>query len=305
MATAKRFSIYTGSFIHAGGTLDIKQIESMAIETNVTRTEVIPGGLVDRAAVLTASATPRARIGTRDLTGTLNTVSISAGLAMTNTSTLRMQERSSGSTFETGATQETWTATGGFLYVDSISASQDDAQGALCNLIFVPLWDGTNDPWVHNTGINFSGVTAPAFNSQFFLGPVYHNSTEIDGITNVTVNAGVNYDPKAFNGDPFARIGAIVTRQPTITFTTAKVDAVSALDMFGRAVTSSLVVYFRKAVDSGTRVADATGSHISVTCSSGDWAHDDVSVSGNDDGTVNITVTPKGTIATSVTATIP
>lgn len=304
MASSKRFSIYTASFVHAGGTLDIKQIESMAIDTNTTKAEVTPGGLVDRAAVLISSAAPTARIGTRDLAGVLADVSISAGLAMTNTSTLRMQERSDGGTFETGATHDTFTATGGFMYVDTITASQDDSQGAMANLIFVPLWDGTNDPFVHNTTVNFSGVTAPAFNSQFFLGPVQHNSTDIDGIINVTINAGITYEAKSFNGDAYARLGSIVLRQPTMTFTTAKADAVAALVMFGRAINTSLVCYFRKGVDSGTRVADATNTHVSVTATSGDWADDNVSVTGNDDGTVDVTVRPKGTISLSTSATI-
>jgi hypothetical protein len=305
MASAKRFSLYTASFVHAGGTLDINQLESFSVEPTIQRAEVIPGGLNDRSAVLIASAQPRVRFATRDLATLMATVSISGGLALTGAATFRMQERTSGGTFETGATQETWAATGGFLYVDSFSASQDDVNGVIANCIFIPLWDGTNDPLIHNTGVDFTLVTAPAFVSNFYLGPIYHAGAALDGIQNVTVNAGVNYEAKAFNGDPYPRLGAIVTRQPTIQFTTAKVDAGGALAIFGRAISTGVVVYFQKAVDSGTRVAAATSQHVKITAASGDWSHDDVSVTGNDDGTLTFMATPKSTLAISVASAIP
>lgn len=306
MASAKRFSNYTATFIHgAAQTLSLTQMESFAVEPNPTKAEIIPGGLVDRAAVLTAGAAPRVRFGTRDLATLFGTVSTSAGLALTGAATFRLQEREDGGTFITGATDETITTTGGFIYVESITATQEDANGAIANCVCIPLWDGSTDPLVHTTGVNFSGVGAPAFVSQFFLGPVYHNSVAIDGITSVTIDCGVNYDAKAFNGDPYAKLGAIVTRTPSISFVTAKADAAAALNVFGNAITSSLACYFWKAVDSGTRVAVATAQHCKISTTSGDWCHDDVSVTGNDDGTVTLKVTPKAALAVSVASAIP
>lgn len=306
MATAERFSIFTASLTYGSAqTLNLVQLESFSVKPQANKSSLIPGGLVDRAAVLVSHGTPQIGFTIRDLATLFGQVSLATGLATTGTSTFRMQERSDGSTFETGATHETWTTTGGFVIVDSLTANQDDANGAMATCTFVALWNGTTDPLVHNTGVNFSGVAAPAFGSQFFLGPVYHNSAALTGITSVTVNPGLSYEAKAFSGDPYPRRGVIVRREPTLSFTAAKIDTAGALDMFGGNITNSIYFYFQRGVDAGERVAAASSVHCSVGCTSAHWSPDEVSVSGNDDGTVTVTIMPKVAISVSVASTIP
>lgn len=305
MASAQRFGIFPCSFVHAGGTLNLTQMDSFDCQTGVQKAEIIPGGAVDRAHIGIASAQPKATFSTRDLATLFTDVSISAGLALTGTATFRLQEREDGSTFGTGTTHETFVGQTGFLYPTQIQASQDGADGASATCEVVPLWDGSNAPWIHNTSVDFGAVSAPAFVSRFFLGPVYHNSGQLAGVKSVTVNTGINYDAQRFDGEPYARRGAIVARQPTITFTLAKVDAVQALNMFGAPVSSSFAVYFQKGVASGTRVAAATAQHCKISCTAGDITQDNVSVSGTDDGMVNVTVMPTGTLAVSVASAIP
>jgi hypothetical protein len=300
-----RHSIYPCSFVHAGGTLNLAQMENFSISPNSQKSAIIPGGALDRAHIGIASAAPTATFGTRDLVTALTDISVTTGLGLTGAGTFRLQQRADNSTFLTGLSHETFTATGGFLRPTQISASQDDNDGAMATFEFVPLWDGSANPFVHNTGVDFSTAPSPGFTSRFFLGPVYHNSAALDGITQISIDPGVNYVPRAFNGDPYARKGAIVTRTPTVTFTTANMAAGNALDVFGSAISTSLDVYLQKGVASSTRVAAGSSVHVKISVAAGDWALDDASVQGNDDGTQSFTAMPTGAISISLASTIP
>lgn len=305
MASAERFSLFPCAFVHAGGTLNLTQMDGFDVKGNSRKNAIIPGGAVDRAHIGIASAAPSATFNTRDLTTLFTDVSGSAGLAISGAATFRLQERSNSSTFETGATHETFTAASGFLYPTSISASQDGEDGASCSCEFVPHWDGSTNPFVHNTGVNFDAVNAPAFVSRFFLGPVYSNTTQIAGVVSINVDFGITYDARPFNGAPYASLGAIIKREPTLSITVAKIDTLSALTMFGNAVDTSFSIYLQKGVASGTRVAGATSTHCKISCTAGDMTNDSVSVTGNDDGTATLTVMPTTVVAVSVASAIP
>ena len=255
-----------------------------------------------------SGANPTISINTRDLLTFLGAVSISAGLSCTGTSTFVLQERSDGGTFlsSSTATHEKLTATKGFIYPTSISASQDGDDGAVCEANFVALWDGTNLPVVWNTASAINTLTAPSFVGRYFLGPVYHNGSQINGLTNVTINPGIEYTARAFSGEPYPKIGSIMARNPSIQFTVTEAAAASTLTMIhGSAISTSLAVYLQKGVASGTRVAAATAQHIKISAASGDWSLDEASAQQNDDGTLTFTATPTTTLAFSAASAIP
>lgn len=305
MASAERFGIYPASFVHAGGTLDLSQIERVEATPNPTIAEVTPGGAVDPAAYLIASGMPECPFATRDLATLLGTVALTTGLKLTGAATLRFQERTDCGTFETGLTHETITATGGFINVQSISAEQESPEGAIAQLNLLPLWDGSTEPLVHNTGVNFATAPSPAFNSRFFLGPCYHNSAQLDGVIRASFEPGIAFKRYTADGDPYPKKGAIMRRSPIFRFTMTKLDDVSALQVAGRAITNSFAMYFWKATANGTRVAVGTTEHIKISCSAGLWRHDRMSVQGNDDGTVDLIVRPTGTVSLSTASAIP
>jgi hypothetical protein len=300
-----RFSIYT---VTLNNTVPLPQVDGWTLNPGTRRSPVIPGGLVDPTHVGIAGAAPTITVTTRDLAAYIAGVSVSAGLSCTATSTFVYQERADGGTFVAAATNthETLTCAKGFIYPTTLTASQDDNDGASLESTFVPLWNGTVQPVVWNTGQAISGITVPSFGSRFFLGPVYHAGAEVTGVTNVTIDFGIEYVAKGFSGSPYPTMGSIVTRQPSIRFTVAKVDAAAALTtIFGSAISTGIVVYLQKGVTSGTRVAAATAQHCKITAASGDWSLNEASVQNNEDGSVTFIATPTTTLAAVTNSAIP
>lgn len=307
MASAQRFVLFPCSVVHgAAQTLNFAQIQDFAVNPGGTIDEFYAPGSIDRKANILANATPQITFGTQDLATYFGAVSPIVGLALTGAGTFRLQERSNlDGVFETGSTHETFTVTGGIIVPTRLTASQDDQTGAVLQSMLHVLYDGTNVPVIHNTGVDFTAAPAPAFTSEFFLGPVYHNSVEIPGITQVSVDFGIQFVARRTSGQVWATLGAITRRQPTFTFTTLKADVTSAINIFNRALSGTLAIYLWKGADAGSRVAVATAQHCKISAATGQWNDESIQVTGHDDATVNIIVRPTGTIATAVNSAIP
>ena len=302
---SNRYSIYS---VALSSSHHLQQVDSWTIATAAQRATIIPGGLIDPAHIGIASATPTVSITTRDLTGIFAIASISAGVSLSSAAAFYMQTRQNNGTFvvDTDTNHCNVSSAAGFYYPTSITASQDSPDGAVCEGTYVPLWNGTTDPLVFNTGEISAALNLPAFSSRFFLGPVYHNDAQVAGVTSITVDPGIRYDARAFSGDPYPTVGSIMTREPKLTFTTVDMNAADALaTLFGSAISTGLIFYLQKGVASGTRVAAATATHIKITAASGDWCMDDASIQQNDDGSVTFTAVPTTTLSLVMNSTIP
>lgn len=67
---------------------------------------------------------------------------------------------------------------------------------------------------------------------------------------------------------------------------------------FQTALPNALKLYLQRGTTATDgRIASATTSHTKVTAAAGSWGQDDMSVSGEDDGTTNITVRPTTALA--------
>ena len=311
---SERFGLYTGAYIHAGGTMNLTQIQDFTVNPNTTKSAITPSGTIDAAHVGLGSATPTITFSSQDITNIFADVSITTGLAASGNVTFWWQERAEGGTFIAAATAThmQWQSTGGFLRPTSFSASQDGGDGALVQFEFTPLWDGTNDPVVLTDAVALNITPpAPAFGSRFWLGPVYHAGAALGGITQVDIDPGINYNARALNGDPWPRKGSIIMREPRITFTSIKADVAANLNALSNsAIATGIVVYLRKgAASAGAsttgRVADITANHAKITAAAGDWQLDEASVTNTDDGQVSFSVIPTGTIALDVATAIP
>lgn len=296
-----RYSIFP---ISLGGT-NFTQITGLSINPAANRDVITVGGSVDPAAVIINNAEPAVSFDTDDLTTVLTNVSLTAGLNCTSGGTIRFQQRDDGSTFATSSsTGVTLVTTKGFLVPTGISCSQDSA--ASINLQYWALYDGTNIPLVPHSAADISGVS-PTFNSRFYLGPVYLNSSALDvGVQSVQINPGIAYSAIRENGDIWARTGAIVARTPTISVTILKTDYMATMgNMFLNAISSAFAVYLQKGSAGSTRVAAATTVHAKFSTSTGAWSPTAAAVNGGGDATVTLTANIVGALGFSVASAIP
>ena len=301
-----RHSLYPATF-NDGGDNDLTQMNGFGIRPNSQVAAITPGGALDRAHVGLSSASPVCTFTTRVLAGFFGwDANIpTLGLNCTGGATFRLQRRADGGAFATGANHETYTSTQGFLRPVTLSCSQTDTDGAMLSCEYTPTWDGSTRPLVHNTTVDFTLAPAPAFSSRFFCGPVYHNAVQIPSIEGWSYDFGINYTPRAFDGNAFAKEGSIITRSPALTITTADQSVGAAIDAFMSAVNTSFAAYLQKGASSTDRVAALTAQHVKVTISAGEWHLDEASVQGNEDGSASFMVTPTGTVAVVTNSAIP
>lgn len=253
-----RYSGYTPTFVHGGGTLSLTQQRGVTINNGKQLLEVQTSGDLDRKAVCLSHADPEVMIRSGDLATILGTVSPTTGLKLTGVSTFRYQLRDAGGTFVGSTTDRLITNTPdtskSFLAMESISANQDDQNdGAVCELKMYPCWGGdlSVPPLVPSTDSAIGG-SAPAFTSQFFLGPVYLGSTQLEGLRSSRVEFGIGFVRKRADGDPWARAGSIYTRRPVITLNFEKLPVLINSAMFSAALAETLAVYYWKGVHGGT-----------------------------------------------------
>lgn len=305
---ADRFSGYTATFVHGGGTLALTQLGSYDVQTNRNITRVSASGAIDPLAHVIASASPMAQLTTQDVATAFGAISPTVGLACTGACTLRYQKRASGGVFAGSTTNTTLVAQTGFLCPDSLSASGDSP--AELGLNFYPFFDGTNLPFVPANAVDISGVTAPAQNSIFYLGPLYLGSSQIEGVVSTRVDFGINFSQIPVDGLVYPKEGMIISRNPSITISLLKASSIYADigNFFHAAVSANAIkAYFVQGVHGtdSARVAYATASHCKITIATGAMGPENISVAGENDATVSYRINATSTIAASVASAIP
>lgn len=300
-----RYSGYTATFISAGPTTTaIKQARAAQAVGDSQKVEVTPMGALDRGAVGLNYASEKFRVETGDLATALGVVSLTAGLSCTGGAALHCQQRAGGSTFSGGNTNFIATSSAGFLLPERLGASQDDAAGALLSLIYFALSsDGKTEPISLAVNQSLAGITAPAYNSDYKMGPAYLGSTQLTGVIGMDWMFGIEAEPVRADGDEFARETSIRARNPVLSLTFNDVDRAKTNgpnSLASAALGATLHTYIQR-----RGVAYAVGSHIKISISAGEWSADEIGTRENADGTASISVRPTGTISLSTSSTIP
>jgi hypothetical protein len=308
---ADRYSMYPAQFTYAGPTtLNVQEMHGFSIKPNAKKDEVYLGGNVDPSAFILQSAEPVANIKTHDVKTVLTAVSLTAGLATIATSTIQSQKRADGGVFAGGSTNTIYTNKKGFLLPKRLTASVD--RPAELELEFWGLWDGSTTgspalpipPFVIATLQAL--VTSPAFNDEWFLGPVYANGVQIPGIKEFNVDFGLEYKTLIADGDLYPQVGSIVKRRPKKdTKTTDAAQAGTVGSFFNAATPGTLAFYLRHGVAGAARSSDASTVHIKISAAAGAWDVSDVSGDGSDDVMTSINIDPTGTLAINMASAIP
>ena len=303
MSDFNRYGIYVARV----GDVLLRQLGAADVRPGSQKTEVIPGGAVDRAAVITAYADPMISLQTADF-ACLATLSLTAGYPATTAasanaaSLVQFQDRADGGLF--GSTPYVLTTAKSFTAVDEIRAEQDSTEGALISLKQYALsLDGIAAPFALSQA---SLTSTPSYGSLMYLGPVWigdvaSTPTQIKGIQSVSIKPGLIYKHKRAEGEPFAQRGSIIARLPEIAIRLDDVGATytNLLSLFGKDITASIRLncYFQAGVHGGTRVAKATTSHYRLTAQTGECSTESISVQKVDDATIELVMRPTTTLS--------
>lgn len=301
-----RYSNFVASFNGSG--LTVNQLEGATHALGQSFNEYFPDGAVDRAANILNSARPMFRIPTRDLTTVFGTVSPTVGYNCTSSSVFRLQQRAAGGVFAGSTSNVTATCPLGFLFPQGLSAAGD--QPASLELMFAALSStgaATSLPVTYANSVDFSGVTAPAHNSTFYLGPAYANGSQMAGLIGTSIDFGMGFDTLLHDGTVFPTEGSVMRRAPRVRLTFIKADMIYTLtpNVFNTSLPGTFAQYFRKGTPGGARVADATTSHCKVSFSTGTFAATEIQAAGAADGTITYEVVPTGALSISVASAIP
>jgi len=129
-------------------------------------------------------------------------------------------------------------------------------------------YDGTNEPIVIATSQNLEG--SPSVAELFTLGKVSINGSDLDNVQSINIETGLQEVVIAGDGAAWPTYVAIMSRNPLITITTFDVAVLSTYGLDGTAQSASdSVIYLRKLSEGGSRVADATAQHVSITVDEG------------------------------------
>lgn len=301
-----RFVNYPCSFNSAG--LIFTQLGGVAIDFNQSMNIYTPDGAVDQAAAILNSASPMARINTRDLTTVFGSVSPTVGLNCTGASLFRLQQRAAGAIFAASTAHVTLSAALGLLTPQSVSAAGDQpAELSLnfCGLSATGL--GADPVFVPANSVDFTSAPTPAHNSTFYLGAAYLNGTAMPSLISASVDFGLSVSPYLPDGKVYPTECSIVARRPSFTLTFNKMPMIFTLTptIFNTALSGTFALYFRKGSPSASRVTEAATSNAKFSCSTGAHAPVSVEAAGETDGTISWRVYPTSVISAGVASAIP
>lgn len=298
---ADRFSIYPPSFTHAGGTLDLQQIDQQGMQANARVKTVRPGGSLSPAAHILSSANPTCQFSTADILTVLTAMSPNFHLFCSGGHVMRWQKRAEGGTFATSTSHFTQASAKGFLHITSIDVDIDSEDGARMQLEYIPLSVAGENPFTDTISVNFASAPAPAFTSQYFMGGAVLNTTQLLGLKRFGLRPGIRFGPNRSDGGVFPRSDAS-SIQGYDAMLSANFLNVALGYTIGTSFLTALPNAFKLYLQRGTtatdgRIASASTAHTKFTAAAGSWGQDDMSAGADDDGTTNITIRPTTALA--------
>lgn len=306
----ERYGIYPARF----GDLTLRQIHGVDVRSGNSKSEPIPGGSLDRGAVITAFAEPVITCRTVDMTslfGGSPFVGVTGGYRVgvadaysTNPTIVQFQRRLDGSAFSvTNGEHLVLTSPKGFLMLDELTAEQDSLIGAEASLSYYAL---SQDPTIAPLSLapDTAGLTStPAYSGLWYLGPAYVGTVgsvnQIYGVRRISIRPGIEYRTKRSDGGPWATHGSIHSRKPEISISIDKASEAYQKfpSLFGNLISANALTFFlQKGSPGGTRVAYSTAQHIKVIAAAGDATPDQFSVANEDDVTLEVVFRGTSTI---------
>jgi hypothetical protein len=162
-----------------------------------------------------------------------------------------------GPTYASGSVHLSILANDPLVELASINAAQDDVASLTYNVH--PVYQDATVPLTFSASAALPSAVQLA--NLFTIGPASFNSVTHES-TRFTVNSGNSVQKLSSQGVTYPTVAAVTKREPTVTGEVLNVD--ETVQTFGGEETNA-VLYLRKLDEGGTRVADATEEHISLT----------------------------------------
>lgn len=303
--SADRYGLYSASFTHAGGTLDLTQLEGQSLSRRKSVRTIRPAGALAPAAHILSMADPRYSLRTTDLLAFFTASSGAFHLACSGGHLARYQKKLAGGAFASGSAHMLQTSAKGFLHVTSIDADIDGNDGASMTLEYIALsTDGQAAPYTTTVSQSLSGAPAPAFSSQYFMGGLWNGSSQVTGLKRMSFQPGIMFNANRTDGGVFAQYNAssIGAYNPAIDLTFLDLGLPNAMGAeYLVAVGAAIKGYLQRGTTAADgRVAVATTSHLKIACTDASWGPNDTEASNEGDGTVTIGVLPTSALVATV-----
>ena len=164
-----------------------------------------------------------------------------------------------GGAIDTSATAFKLSMSQGLILPMRLSADQ---KGAKLDLQAVPIWDGSNAPFVPSTGATPTG--SPSAVHYYVAGQVELAGTLINGTQNIDIDFGLKPILMGSNGIVYNDFGAREVSEPSITIKTTDIGNLATIGSLAAGGTA--VFYFVAMSAYGGRIAAATASHVKISC---------------------------------------
>lgn len=283
------------------GAATIRQVTQSSHATNQEhRKAMISGGAVI-SQISAKSSGEISQLTSADIAAlvALNTSAfVNSGLPiLAGTITIPHKHRANGALFAGTSVHSSLTGANALIVPTSIDVTQD---GDMATMQMDIHWISANGIAKGCDDASGLALAAQSFNAEYALGPCYINGSLIEGVQGFRVTPGIEVTkPPLGAGSVFPTHVSIKNVIPTLQLTVNDWDAIA--DTVGDfTVMTSANFYMKKRADSGVFTAGATLEHIRFTFAAGLTDTDNVSVSGNDDGSSTITL--HGKVLTAATA---
>jgi hypothetical protein len=227
----------------------------------------------------------------------LNTATfVSAGLCVSGSSTtIPIAKRADCGVLASGGAHLTFVGNNCFIVPTSFEVRQDSEEGATCNLDV--RFQSTNGITAPITTSNTASLSSATLGTTFGLGKAFVDDTELDFLTGLVINPGMQVLMHRYGGGIFPMKHYIDQRTPTIDILCE--DAGLAHSFINRysSGNTDVRVFFRARADGSVYAADDASSHIKFSFASAFVKMDVLDAAQSGNGSVTIRCTGKALVA--------
>jgi len=169
-----------------------------------------------------------------------------------------------GGALASGASHWTATIANGILVPRTLEMSHQ--QSATISAEALAIKSGSTAPVTFDEAVSLPESVYPSVGDIWTLGNVDLNGTQLQGVTSVSIDFGIELITQAGDSDIYPTFVGLQKIQPRITIQSAHIDITSVVTEDGLGYNASeVILYARHRTEGGTVVADVTETHVAFS----------------------------------------